>query len=359
MAHHSSKGLTFVNAFRGSGIGDFGWKLKSEFEKKVSVKYLEIIPTWRGLITLWKNLIRCNSQVVFNLGFTSFGNSVYRNFINFLLLKAFSIVHPRQSLILHDSIDTSNLENSGYSNSWLLPIGGSIAIKMLNDYNVFVFSRNFKGILKKKYKLKRVFYFPFPTENGTSLECYRPSLNPLLLNVGYIAPYKGLEILPEIKARLNGIDTMIVGSFYKNLLSTKSGQLYKTKLENVMRNSGVTLSGHLDDGNLIEVVKKHRTIAILPYVSGYNASYSAIMFVTLGIPVVASNLSIFQESQENGAGIIIVDRTPEAFANAVTTILNSPDLTRDLIEGDKKYCAHYSIHNFCDFLIDESKMVTS
>jgi glycosyltransferase involved in cell wall biosynthesis len=105
-------------------------------------------------------------------------------------------------------------------------------------------------------------------------------------------------------------------------------------------------------------VEEYQTVAILPYISGYNASYSAIFFVTLGIPVVATNLDIFLESQRNGAGMVLVDRTPDAFATAISTILNSSDTTRRLIEDDRKYCARYSIHNFCDFLIDESASVT-
>ena len=37
--------MIFVNSFRGSGIGDFGWKLKCELEAKLRIKYLEITPS--------------------------------------------------------------------------------------------------------------------------------------------------------------------------------------------------------------------------------------------------------------------------------------------------------------------------
>jgi glycosyltransferase involved in cell wall biosynthesis len=350
--------IIFVNSFRGSGIGDFGWKLKCELEGKLRIKYLEITPSWKGFIRLWKMLMLSNLQVIFNLGFTSFGKSIYRNFFNFLMLKLYSITHPWQSVILHDSIDTSNLENTGYSNSRLLPVGGAIATKMLKNYNIFVFSKTFHDVLKKKYGIINVNYFPFPTENGTILECYKPDKEPLLLNMGYIAPYKGLAILPEIRTKLNNIKTIIVGDFYSSLLLTKNGPKFKEELVTLMRNSGITMFGYMNDARLIELVKEYQTVAILPYISGYNASYSAIFFVTLGIPVVATNLDIFLESQRNGAGIVLVDRTPDAFATAISTILNSSDTTRHLIEDDRKYCARYSIHNFCDFLIDEAKRVT-
>lgn len=347
--------IILVNSFRESGIGSFGWKLKLELEKKMPVKYVEITPTWRGLFRLWNDILLCNSKVVFNLGFTSFGRSIYRNFINFLILKIFSLLLPGQSLILHDSIDTSNIENSGYSKSWLMPLGGSIATRMLKDFKIFVFSKCFYDILNKKYGFSHVFYFPFPTERETTMECYREDMEPLLLNVGYIAPYKGLDILPEIKTKLNNINTMIVGAFYKNLLLTKDGLLYKEELVKVMKSAGIVMSGYIDDDSLIKLVKAHRTIAILPYVSGYNASYSAIMFVALGIPVVATNIDIFLESRENGAGLMVVDRTPEAFAGAITKILNSPNLVEHLIEQDRSYCARYSIDKLCTFIIEESK----
>jgi glycosyltransferase involved in cell wall biosynthesis len=346
------KEITFVNSFRGSGIGDFGWKLKDELEKKVRIKYIEIVPSWKGLICLWNDILWDNSKVVFNIGFTSLGKSIYRNFMNFLMLKFFSTLHKTQPLILHDSIDTSSLEHSGYSNSWIMRLGGSVATKMLGNFKIFVFSQRFYDILKVKYGFKHINYFPFPTERRECRECYRRDKDPLLLNVGYIAPYKGLEILPEVKNKLNDIETAVVGDFYKTLLSTKIGSEYKEMLVNVMRDSKITLSGYMDDDNLIEFVEKHRAIGILPYVSGYNASSSAILFVTLGLPVVATNIDVFMESWSNGAGIILVERTPDTFANAIKNILETPDLADELIERDRRYCAKYSISNFCGLIVD-------
>lgn len=351
MTEKYKKEIFFVNSFRGSGIGDFGWKLKSELETRLQIKYVEISPSWKGLVRLWKTLTRCNLQVIFNLGFTSFGKSIYRNFFNFMMLKLYSTVHPLQSVILHDSIDTSNLEYSGYSNSRLLPVGGAIATIMLKNYNIFVFSKISYDILKKKYGIKNVNYFPFPAENETVLECYKQDKEPLLLNMGYIAPYKGLEILPEIKTKLNNIKTIIVGNFYGSLLSTKNGPKFKQELETLMKDSGIKMLGYMDDARLIELVKEYRTVAILPYVSGYNASYSATFFVTLGIPVVATDIDIFRESQENGAGILLVERNVVSFANAITSILGSPNLTKDLIARDKEYCKQYSLNNFCSFIL--------
>ena len=343
--------IIFVNSFRGSGIGDFGWKLKSELEEKLTIKYLEINPSWKGFICLWKTLMLSNLQIMFNLGFTSFGKSVYRNFLNFLMLKLYSIKRPRQSVILHDSIDTSNLEHTGYKNSRVLLVGGAIATRMLKKYNIFVFSKTFYNVLKKKYGIIEVNYFPFPAENGKLLKFYKSDKEPLLLNMGYIAPYKGLDILPEIKAKLKNIKTIIVGDFYSNILSTKSGPKFKDEIVALMKNSGITMMGYMSDAELVELVKKHQTIAILPYISGYNASYSAIYFVNLGIPVVATNLDIFLESQNNGAGIVPVDRNPDAFATAIRSILNTSNFIDNLVENDKKYCEQYSMQAFCNFVI--------
>ena len=94
--------------------------------------------------------------------------------------------------------------------------------------------------------------------------------------------------------------------------------------------------GYMNVARLIELVEEYQTIAILPYIYGYNASYSAIFFVTIGIPVVVTNLDIFLESQNNGARIVLVDRTLDAFATAISTIPNSSNFTDHLIENDKK-----------------------
>ena len=339
-----------------SGIGTFGSKFKAEFEKKTILDFIEIIPTWRGLLSLWLKLWNRNQKIIFNLGFTSFGKSIYKNFLNFLMLKLYSIINPSQSIILHDSIDTSNLEYSGYSNSRLLRIGGYIATKMLKDYNIFVFSKIFQDVLKNKYGFTKVNYFPFPSENELLIECYNFQEKPLLLNLGYIAPYKGLDILPEIKNKLDNIETIIVGNFYEVFLSTKEGPQYKEDLTNLMDRAGVRLVGYLEEERVIELIKKYRTIAILPYISGYNASYSALFFIKLGIPIVATNLELFLEIEKNGAGIVVVDRTPDNIANAVLEIFNSRDLAEYLIEKDRNYCNKYSIKKFCDFMISKTKL---
>lgn len=343
--------IILVSAPRNSGIGAFGLKLKSELEKKAMIDYIEIKPTWKGIFSLWLKLWNRDNDIIFNLGYTSFGKSMYKNFLNFLMLKLYSILNPSQSIILHDSIDTSNLKYSGYHMSGLLKIVGTIATIMLKNYNIFVFSNIFYDVLEKKYGFNSVNYFPFPTESELLRECYSFEGEPLLLNLGYIAPYKGLDILPEIKSKLDNIKTIIVGNFHETYLSTKNGLKFKDDLITLMDKSGVMVVGYLEEDQLIELVKKYRTIAILPYISGYNASSSALFFVGLGIPVVATNLELFLEIKGNGAGIVLVDRTPESFAHAIGMILNSHNLTESLIENDRKYCAQYSLKNFSEFLI--------
>lgn len=344
--------LILVNSFRGSGIGDFGWKLKAEFEKILQIKYIEIIPSWRGFVRLWKQFIIFKGEVIFNMGFTSFGKSKYRNFLNFFMLKLLSISHPQQSIILHDSIDTTDLKNISYSNSALLPLGGFIATKMLKNFKIFVFSKLYRNILNKKYHFAHVYYFPFPCENINISNLNTQKMKPILLNVGYIAPYKGLDILPDIKSKMDNIDTMIIGNYSRTFISTKEGIKFRDEFENLIKNSEIKHSSYMQEDELIRFLSKRRTVAVLPYLSGYNASYAAIMFVSLGIPVVATNIDIFKESQENGAGILIVERNVNSFVDAITKLIQSTKFTQDLIEKDINYCKQYSLNTFCSFIID-------
>jgi len=84
----------------------------------------------------------------------------------------------------------------------------------------------------------------------------------------------------------------------------------------------------------------------------HSLKLSAILFVALGIPVVATNIDVFNESQNNGAGIVLVDRNPNSFVSAIKDILETPGLSEELIEKDRKYCAKYSMFNFSDLIID-------
>ena len=354
MIKKGNDAVLFVNSFRGSGIGDFGWKLYSELKNLIPVEYAEITPSWKGFMVLWRHIITANRRIIFNIGFTSYGKSMIRNFFGFLMLKFLTFMHKKSIVILHDSIDTSNLEVSGYKSSKLMATGGSIATKMIRRHTIVVFSKKFLNILKQKYSFTEVEYFPFPCEGNEITKCYNYGGSPLIVNLGYISPYKGLEILPRIKTLLGTVKIIVIGKFHHTLSSTINGKKFNMEFQAHMADSNIPLLGYMDESDVIKLMKENKSIAILPYVSGYNSSYSAILFVSLGIPVVATNIDLFLESKNNGAGIVVVDRTPDAFASAINSILNSPEIAEQLIEKDMKYCAQYSFHSFCNFLLSSN-----
>ena len=346
----SKTSVTFINSFRGSGIGDFGWKLFAELKKSNDIVYHESTPSWKGLLRIWKTVMSYKGVVIFNLGFTSFGKSAIRNLLNFMMIKIWSNSHPNTIVILHDSVDTSNLSHSGYSHLNIISLGGNIATKMLKDCKIFVFARHFLDILKSKYGFKNVYYFPFPCEEKEITKCYNNSGSPMLINLGYIAPYKGIEILPEVKIRLKSVDISVVGNFHKTLLTTQKGITFKNNIEKLMRNAGIDLLGYLTDDQVKDLVSRYKTIAVMPYHSGYNASSSALYFVSLGIPVVASKIDVFTESKLNGAGIILVDRDADSFVTAILGLINNNDVVERLIADDISYCEKYSMETFSNFL---------
>ncbi|MHB8361855.1 MAG: glycosyltransferase [Thermoplasmataceae archaeon] len=351
MNQTNDRDYIFINSPKESGIGEFGLKLNREFEKNLKIKYLEITPSWQGFIRLWKHIISQNSHLIFNLGFTSFGKSILRNFLNFVMLKILTFIHPQLTVILHDSIDTTDLKNSGYRNSRLISWGGTFATKKHKRCEIFVFSKHFSEILAKKYGFKSVNYFPFPCENESMINCYEKDKPLLLLNLGYIAPYKGLDILPSIKKKSGNIRTIVIGNFHKTLLSTKKGVEFKKSITAIMDNSGIEMPGYIDDTDLMKMFSENQVIAILPYISGYNASYSAIYFVTRGIPVISSKIDVFRESYESGAGILLVNRTPEAFSSAITKLKEDPIEIKNMIEKDINYCSKFSFSSLCNYII--------
>ena len=335
--------VIFINSFRGSGIGDFGWKLYNELKSLTDIEYMEIMPSWKGFTTLWKYILMKRSKIILNIGFTSYGKSTVRNFLGFFMIKLLAVIRRKVTVILHDSVDTSNLEVSGYKGSRLMTAGGSIATKMLGHHTIVVFSKKFFNILKQKYSFTKVQYFPFPCERNEVTECYNFNGPALIVNLGYVAPYKGLDILPSVKTLLGTAEMVVIGNFHRTLSSTSKGEKFISEFKAKMADSNIPLLGYMSDSVVVKLMKGYKSIAVLPYVSGYNSSYSAIFFVNLGIPVITSNIDLFQEIYENGAGILLVDRNAEKFADAVKKITENQTLVQDLVIKDMEYCNKFSM----------------
>lgn len=234
----------------------------------------------------------------------------------------------------------------------LLRLGGDIATSMIYKCRVLVFSHRLFEILKKNFKIKGVYFVPFPSTNEPVLGKFDKNKTNVILTIGYLAPYKGLESLGEIKKQLPNYEVFIIGKDHKILSSLNGGIEYFKNLRSYLSNAGVKLLGYLSEDNLKELVRSYNCVGILPYKYTSGSSFSAIFMMGLGIPIITSNLEEFLILKELGGGLICVDNTHQNYPEIIHYLFTDYDKYNSLTERSFNYCTKYSISNFVNFLLD-------
>ncbi len=350
--------VVYVNSYQGSGIGDFGKHIYDELHanKSVQIRYLESGENWTDLFRIWRSILFTKETAILNMGFTSFGKSPFKNFMNFLLIFIKQrILHKNILIILHDSPDIVNENISGYRFFSLMKWGGNIATKLMSSSHIIVFSEELKSILIKKYGIKKVNYYPMPciSEFKSLFNSERDDIK--IVNVGYIAPYKGLDILPDIKKELEksgmkNIEFNVIGKPHKLLYKTKKGREEIDTLILKLKKSGVNVMGYVPTREVETMLKKGKNIAILPYKLEYGSSSSAIFFIERGIPVIAINHKEFIKFKELGAGVVTFN-TFQDIPKILKSFTEGKNNLMELSKQNREYCEKYNVNNFINVLL--------
>lgn len=158
-----------------------------------------------------------------------------------------------------------------------------------------------------------------------------PFLNnkPLLLFYGFIAPYKGLDILAKsieiLKDDWEKFNIIIAGS------GDDSSLPYFNSLPNCC-----VLNRFLSNDEMMNLIRQSSVI-LLPYRS---ASQTGIIptCTLYGKPFIATNVGAFSESVIDGYnGLLVNPEDPEVFADAIKRIIDSPELLENLANGASNY----------------------
>ena len=353
--------LVYVNSYLGSGIGDFGKHIYDELHanKSIQIRYLETGENWADLLRIWRSILFTKENVILNVGFTSFGKSPFKNYMNFLLIFIRQkILHKNILIILHDSPDILDKKTAGYRFFSVLKIGGMLATRLIKYSAIVVFSDKLKDVLVNRYHGCMIHYFPLPcTIDPEHINAFKSNSSKIkIVNIGYIAPYKGLELLPSIKKELmllgiNDAEFVVIGKPHRVLYKTVNGKKYIENLFTMLNGANIQLTGYMATDKIDQMLKNNRCIAILPYRSVYGSSSSAIFFIERGIPVVAPDLHDFSKFKELGAGLVITKNNPAEFAMALKKLVVNENELNLMAEQDLEYCKKYNLKNFTDELL--------
>ena len=339
--------ILFVNSLNSSGIGDFGNVLYSAINSvHLQKTQIHTDNSWGSFLSNWNTIFKFPGKVLMNLGFTSYGKSPFINFANFFLIFLYSKrFSGRMQVILHDSPDITIGERAGYEHFKLIKLGGGVATRLLRGLQVHVFSVMLFDILRNEYKFKNVYYHPFPCLIASKSQKFSENSKAIVISIGYIAPYKGLELIPGIKKALPNVDFIMSSASHPILSKTAKGSKYLHNLLCVLKESGVDLRDYIQEEEIAKLTSERRVIGILPYVVTSGSSYAVTFLMGLGIPVLATDLPEFRALYEHGAGIVLCERGSDRFADEIIKLMNHPELYQESLKRNIQYCAKYSLQN--------------
>ncbi len=342
--------VLFLNNYRSTGIGDFGGSL---FERWTGLGYSvsieETNPSGKGFHQQVRRIARTEEALVTNVGLTGWGQSGFRNFIGFRAISSHCRAGRTTVSILHHSIESFALEDTGYNPSSITRWGAHLALRHLKNCRLIVFSPRLGAVLEDEYQMKPDWITPLPC-NACSEPAKWSNEQAVIATVGYWAPYKGIDFFLDAAQALGHSYRWILAGKPHRVLSEDSA--FRTRVagwEGRARQLGVSTPGYLSPSDLSRELDG-RAIGVLPYSSASGASAAFTLFAERGIPVVASDLPEFRYLKELGAGITLIDPRGGELSRTLEYITSSSSAWSEMSRMQKDFSERYSWEKFVERL---------
>jgi len=274
--------------------------------------------------------------VHFNVHMAVFGRSRIANFVGLALPFFCRLMGFKTLITLHNITERIDIEKAGFKNTLLNRVGAFLATKLVTlSSAVTVTVRSYIEILRNRYKCKRVFWVPHGTWFINPTNCDQPSRKPKnILYIGHSGPYKDIELLflafGILNRRRSDVKLIVAGDSHPNYPNF----LDKYKYGN--RSSNVQFTGYVPEEKLQNLFEKV-DVVVLPYHTCTGTSGIAHLASSYGVPIIATDLPEFRELAEDGCGIVLSRRDPEALTESIEHVLNNPNLARELRERNLRF----------------------
>ncbi|MEA2178714.1 MAG: L-malate glycosyltransferase [Solirubrobacteraceae bacterium] len=182
--------------------------------------------------------------------------------------------------------------------------------------------------------------------------------DPLLVLVGQITPWKGQETairaLAELPPRLAATRLAVVGETVFTTAGTRfRNESYREELERLASDLGVgervLFLGARDD---VPDVLAAADVALVP---SWEEPFGRVVIeaMAMGVAVVATEVGGPREILSAGGGVLVAPRAPEAWAAAITRLLDDPAARRDAGEtGRAQARQRYGLQRFVERVLD-------
>lgn len=170
--------------------------------------------------------------------------------------------------------------------------------------------------------------------------------------VGNLIPRKGVDVLVEAFKGLSGSKLIIVGDGPE-----------RSKLEKLACNSNVDFVGRLEPDEIRQYMADHARVLILPAVAGEGMPNVLLEAMSIGVPVVASDVAGIRDLLENGqAGVLVPPGEMVTLRDAINEVLTDKKKWEQLSLSGRQAASKYSWDKivvlweqlFTDMMLDQT-----
>lgn len=257
------------------------------------------VPAWRyGALTnpfrIAGAVRAAKADAVFvNAHFTSFGAGKISAAIGLMLPLILRMMGIPTVVLLHNLVDTVDLEEAGFSSNRLLTrllafLGGLVTRLVLAADKVCVTMPQYVDVLRTKYRARNVYLAPHGSFEEPAPVRRRHDTTPSLLAFGKWGTYKRVEVLLDavkiLRADGIDVDVVIAGS------DSHNARGYLAAVKQVYRDlPGVTFTGYVVEEE-IPAMFAAATVAVFPYTSTTGSSGVLHQAGSYGCPVVLPDI---------------------------------------------------------------------
>jgi glycosyltransferase involved in cell wall biosynthesis len=207
---------------------------------------------------------------------------------------------------------------------------GKIIYRLLfsSKLPVLVQTAKIRSEVMDKYPEVRPLIIP----NGIDFD-HSYSLNgKAVMFVGNLIPRKGVAVLIEAFKGISGSKLIIVGDGPE-----------RSKLEKLACGLNVDFVGRLEPGEVRQYMAAYANVIILPAVAGEGMPNVLLEAMSIGVPVVASDVAGIRDLFENGqAGVLVPPGEVDALRNAINEVLTDHNFWKQLSLAGRQTACKYS-----------------
>jgi glycosyltransferase involved in cell wall biosynthesis len=335
-------------------------QLDFEDSNKITVKECWSFNSYFTIFTILKAIMQTRPDaVLFNLQFVKFGDKKIPAALGLLLPMILRFFGIKTIVLLHNIMETVDLEQAGFSNNKLLQkvygfIGTSLTKCLLKSHIVAVTINKYVEILNQKYNANNVVLIPHGSFETVKAPDFSPPAGPKkIMAFGKFGTYKKVEVMIEaaeiLRSRgMTDIEVVIAGTDSPN-----TPGYIQSMQEKYAALKGITFTGYVEE-NQVEQIFTQSAVVVFPYTATTGSSGVLHQAGSYGKAVIMPSLGDLAHlvEDEGYRGEFFEPGNAESLANAMEHVLGNEDYRRSIAQANYRAAEALSMHKITDMYMD-------